>query len=77
MSVRVVPTQARRGNEVRLHIHPPHPVAVFFNGRPLPKKVTAGGRVLVVTVPGDARSGTFEVAWRGRRYRSNRLVVLP
>jgi len=46
---------------------------VFFDGRPLPKKVMQGGRQLVVTIPGDARSGYFELEHRGERYRAKQI----
>ena len=69
------PQTARRGNEVTLQLTPGRQsVTVFFNGRPLPKKVLAGGRTLVVTVPGDARSGYFELEYNGRRYRADRVL---
>ncbi|MBW2735665.1 MAG: hypothetical protein JRH20_25045, partial [Deltaproteobacteria bacterium] len=46
--------------------------------RPLPKRSFNRGRRIVVTIPADARSGFFEVEFKGRRYRgSRRFRVLP
>jgi hypothetical protein len=65
------PTTARRGTEVSITLSEPREgVVVLFDGRPLPKKVLQGGRLLVVTVPGDAQSGYLELEHNGRRYRA-------
>jgi hypothetical protein len=68
------PMVGRRGSEVTLTLTPPRQgVMVFFDGRPLPKKVLAGGRRIVVTIPSDARTGYFELELRGRRFRAERV----
>lgn len=65
------PKSGRRGREVMLLVTPPRPnVIVFYNGRPLPKKTLEGGRKIIVTIPGDARSGHFELEYKGDRYKS-------
>jgi len=66
------PMSGKRGSEVTLIVTPPRQVMVFYDGRPLPKRVFQGGRRLVVTVPGDARTGFFELELEGRRYRAKR-----
>ena len=67
----VAPTSARRGAEVTLTLDPPRQDAtVLFDGRPLPTRVLQGGKLLVVTVPSDARTGHFEVEALGKRFRS-------
>lgn len=68
------PTAGRRGSEVTLFLSPPTQVVmVYFDGRPLPKKVLEAGRRLVITVPSDARSGYFEIEHRGQRYRAKQI----
>jgi hypothetical protein len=73
------PNSARRGEDVNLYVSPPgQNVTVFFDGRPLPKKAYDDSARLVVTVPGDANSGYFELEWKGIRFRaSEELIVLP
>jgi hypothetical protein len=67
----VTPLKARRGGEVTLTLTPPRMgVSVLLDGRPLPHKVLGGGKRLVVTVPSDAKSGYFEVEYKGRRYKA-------
>lgn len=67
----VTPLKARRGSEVTLTLTPPRmSVSVYLDGRPLPHKVLGGGKRLVVTVPSDAKSGYFEVEYKGRRYKA-------
>jgi hypothetical protein len=76
LSISVVPSSARRGNEVRIFVSPPRaPLTVYLNGRPLPMKVSPEGNVLTVTIPAFATSGTFEVEWNGRRYRSQYVTI--
>jgi|GEM_PF-2638101 large repetitive protein len=77
LSFTVAPTAARRGSEVTLNLTPARlGTAVYYNGRLLPKKVLNNGRTMIVTIPGDARSGYFEVEYKGRRYRSpGRFIV--
>lgn len=72
------PNPARRGEDVLLYLSESKPVTVYYNGRPLPKKVSPDGKVLTVTVPGDARNGFFELTWDGQSVRaSQELIVLP
>jgi hypothetical protein len=74
--VRVNQATAQRGKQLEIEVIPFHgDVKVFFNGRPMPKKVY--NDTLVVTIPSTANSGYFEVEWQGRRYRSNRVNVVP
>jgi hypothetical protein len=69
------PETARRGGEVTLFLTPPRPnITVFYNGRPLPKKVLAGGRRIVITIPGDGRSGFFEIEFNEKRYRAKKRL---
>ena len=71
LSFTVAPMTARRGSEVTLTLTPARlGTAVYYNGRLLPKKVLNNGQTMIVTIPGDARSGFFEVEYQGRRYRS-------
>ncbi|MCC6748169.1 MAG: hypothetical protein IT371_10950 [Deltaproteobacteria bacterium] len=72
------PTSVRRGDEVTLSLSGATDVTVWYNGRPLPKKVLNNGLTLVVTIPGDGASGYFELEWSGQRVRSpQQLTVLP
>lgn len=65
------PKAQRRGREVTLTLNPPTlAVTVFFNGRPLPKRTLDNGARVVITIPGDARSGYLEVEFKGERYRA-------
>lgn len=65
------PKRGPRGSEVTLTIDPPQQdVLILFDERPLPKKTLQAGRQVVVTIPGDARDGFFEVEYNGRRYRA-------
>lgn len=71
VSFTVAPAHGPRGSEVALTLSPPRQeVTVFFNGRPLPKKVYQRGKRIVVTVPADAHTGYFEVEYNNRRYRA-------
>jgi hypothetical protein len=77
LSFTFTPTSVARGQEVTLNVTPPREtgITVFLNGRPLPKRVLAGGRKLVVTIPGDMRgTGRFEIQYRGRRYPANQVL---
>jgi len=78
LSFIVAPDRARRGQEVELILSRRVPnVTVFYDGRPLPKKVLDGGKVLVVTVPGDAISHRFfELEFNGRRFRASKPLIL-
>lgn len=67
----VAPEAARRGAEVTLTLTPAaNDVSVYFDGRPLPMRVLGNGKRIVVTVPSDAKTGYFEVEYKGQRYRS-------
>lgn len=78
LAVTVEPSVARRGYEVVVRVYPFYPqVAVSFNGRPVPIKPSPAGDSWIVTIPTDANSGFFEVAWNGRRFRSNFVNVTP
>jgi hypothetical protein len=71
LSFTVAPATAKRGSEVTLTLTPAQQdVSVYLDGRLLPKRTLQGGRQIVVTVPGDAKSGFFEVEYNGERYRS-------
>ena len=65
------PRAQRRGREVTLTLRPPTvEVTVFFNGQPLPKRTQEGGARVIITIPGDARSGYLELEYKGDRYRA-------
>ncbi|MCC6749712.1 MAG: IPT/TIG domain-containing protein [Deltaproteobacteria bacterium] len=67
------PAVAKRGAEVTLTLTPPrYEVAVFFDDRPLPRRVLQGGKTVIITVPSDARTGQLEVEYNGRRYKADR-----
>jgi hypothetical protein len=67
------PRAGQRGSEATLFISPPRQnVRVFYNDRPLPIKILQGGRQIVVTIPGDARSGYFSVEYNNRSYKAKR-----
>lgn len=74
----VNPERARRGEEVVLYLSEKrYDVMVLYNGRPLPKKTTHDGQVVTVTIPGNAESGFFELAWNGHSVQaSKRFIVL-
>lgn len=73
VAFRFGPHAGRRGSEVTLFLSPPRRyVSVYYDGRLLPKRVLRNGAQVIVTIPGDARSGYFEVEYRGRRYRARR-----
>jgi len=63
----LVPDHAARGQEIEIHLRPPREiVSIFYNGRPIPKIVKSGGAIFIVTVPGDAVSGAFEIQVEGK-----------
>ncbi len=65
------PKVQRRGREVTLTLNPPTlAITVFFNGRPLPKRTLNNGARVVITIPGDARSGYLELEFKGERYKA-------
>ncbi|MFH1131563.1 MAG: IPT/TIG domain-containing protein, partial [Pseudomonadota bacterium] len=71
LSFTVSPSRARRGEEVTIELTPPsHGVAVYFDDRLLPSRVIGRGRQLIVTIPGNANSGFFELEYNGERFRS-------
>jgi hypothetical protein len=73
-TVRLDKATARRGENVEIAVQPfPSTATVFFNGRPLPKRTK--GNMIVITVPGNATSGTVEVEIEGRRYGAPLNVV--
>ncbi|MCB9556110.1 MAG: IPT/TIG domain-containing protein [Deltaproteobacteria bacterium] len=75
LSFTIAPHRVQRGQEVTLFLTPARQFTrVYFNGRLLPKKSLEAGRRLVVTVPSDARSGYFEVEYRGRVYKANQRL---
>lgn len=75
LSFKVRARSARPGQDVVLTLNPPTArVRVYLAGRELPTRVIKRGRRIVVTVPGNARSGFIEVEYRGRRYRSARIL---
>jgi hypothetical protein len=75
LTFRFAPTVARRGSEVTLFLDPPRQgVSVFYNGRPMPKRVFEGGKRIVVTVPADARSGYFELEYDSERFRAKKRL---
>ena len=66
-SCQVVPDHAARGQEIKIHLQPPSEyVTIRYNGRPIPKQVLSGGATFIVTVPGNAVSGAFEIEVAGR-----------
>jgi hypothetical protein len=77
--VSVSPASVRRGNESMVYLRPfPRgAVTLYFNGIPVPKKMSPGADGYIITVPGDASSGFVEVDWNGHRYRSNYVNVMP
>ena len=81
LSFYVQPSTAHPGEEVSLYLNQPaHPVVVYFNDRPLPKKTSPDGKVIVVPVPGDAKSGSwyFQLQYNGQMIKSqNMLTVSP
>ncbi|MHC4622163.1 MAG: hypothetical protein ACYTEQ_30880 [Planctomycetota bacterium] len=72
----VSPNAARRGGEVLLHLSEAKSVVVYYNGRTLPKKVSRNGKVLTVTIPGDAKSGFFELTWNGHSVRAPQEFIV-
>jgi hypothetical protein len=62
------------GEEVQLHLTPPFPVAVEYEGQALPAQVTNGGRTLVVRAPAGAAPGSqgfLALVANGRRVRAD------
>ena len=72
------PLSARVGDTVSVQLQPPteRGVTIYLNGRPLPKRVQRGGRRLLITVPGGARTGYLEVACDGQRQRARRPLII-
>ena len=65
------PASGRRGSEVTLTLKPPTVgVRVLFDGRPLSTNELQGGKLVVVTIPSDARTGHFEVEHNGQVYKA-------
>lgn len=78
LTFRLSGTHARPGQDIRLYLSQPVAVEVYYNGKIMPKRVEDDGSTLVVTIPGDAQSGYFELEWQGRRYRAAMpLNVVP
>ena len=70
-----IPKTQRRGREVTLTLRPPtQAVTVFFNGRPLPKRTLDGGARIIITIPGDGRSGYLELEYKGDRYKAKQQL---
>lgn len=70
------PNPASLGEEVTLYLNEAVAVLVTYNGQPLPKKVFSGGKVLVVTVPGNAVSGYLELSWDGKSLRAEEPLTV-
>jgi len=76
MIVTLRETHVRRGDEVRIYIDPGRsPVKLYLNGEWLPVMQDPTRRVLTVSIPENAVSGSFEVRWQGKRYRSPYVVI--
>jgi hypothetical protein len=72
------PTSGPVGSDVTLYLSTAIPVTVYYEGRVLSKRVLAGGTALLVTIPGDASSGYFELRWDGQSVRATQqFVVTP
>ncbi|MCC6749227.1 MAG: IPT/TIG domain-containing protein [Deltaproteobacteria bacterium] len=71
------PVEAAAGSDVTIRLSRAEPAAtIWYNGRPLPKRVLHGGRTFVVTVPGDATSGYFELEVSGRKWRATQQLTV-
>jgi hypothetical protein len=64
------PTSGPPGSEVNLYLNEPKNVMVAFKGSVLPKKTSADGKTLTVTIPTGATSGYFEILWDGGRFQN-------
>jgi hypothetical protein len=72
------PGSGPAGSDVELYLSAAEQVEVYYEGRVLPKRVSADGRTLTVTIPGNASSGYFELRWDGQSVRaSQQFVVTP
>lgn len=61
------PKNVKKGDTVEIVISEPfaNDCAVFYKGKPMPKKTVAPNRI-EVTVPGDATSGHYELHYKGK-----------
>lgn len=58
----ISPNPALQGEEVTISLSEPYlNTRVFFNDRQLPKEVFDSGRLILVTIPGDATSGSITI----------------
>jgi hypothetical protein len=71
------PKWAKPGEDVQIKMSQPNQgVMVCFNGSPLPKKTLPDGKTIIVTVPGNANSGYFELKYGKTRYRSSEQLIV-
>ncbi len=69
MHITVDNPTCRRGENLHIGVNPWHPdVLVHISGKPVPKRVT--NNRIIVTVPGNARTGPgmVEVVWQGQSH---------
>jgi hypothetical protein len=73
------PKQAKWGQDVQLQMqNPGKSMDVYYNGLPLPAKISGNNDILTVTIPSTARSGYFMVRIDGTDAKtSEQLIVTP
>lgn len=70
------PKKGLPGSEVQLQLSEPVQVTVYFNGKLMPKKTSADGRTLTVTIPGGASSDYFELRWDGQSVKAAEQFIV-
>ena len=73
------PASVRRGQEVEIRIEPfDESATVYFNGRPLPKRIDKEAGTFRVTIPSTGRTDYVEIDVKGKRiHSSEQLTVIP
>jgi hypothetical protein len=75
----VQPSTANPGSEVSLYLNQPaYTTVVSLNDRPLPKKTSPDGKVIVVPVPGGIQTGSyyFKLNYNGQVYQSDNTLTV-
>ena len=73
------PASVRRGQEAEVRIEPfQESATVYFNGRPLPKRIDKEAGTFKVTIPSTGRTDYVEIDVKGKRiHSSEQLTVIP
>jgi hypothetical protein len=71
------PDRARWGDQVEIRVpFSAETVTVYLNGMPLPKKVSADGRIARITIPSGAKTGYLELERNGMKARAAEPITI-